>query len=283
MTGAHTGAEPAQRERPDPVPPVSRAECGPQARAGCEGLGWSPLCLRLRGESGRVERRGAPLTSGSLLCVRERSGRGPGAPPSCSQGPDSLNRCPPRGDMNTRTRVQAFSPVFLRSPGDQRSQGPPAPPGARRAEELGNSRQDPHPRPGQGEGETACPQSALTLQSPLARPVVLADGGPQEGSSPCLEQQTLAPEGTMRFPPLNVPTCPPSALVPRTQARPARGPAPSSQGEAAYQQQKPDLGLGHPATRLLDWTTGPHRLLSAAVFLASTGRDRPGALEFGTP
>ena len=52
-----------------------------------------------------------------------------------------------------------------------------------------------------------------------------------------------------------------------------RGPAPSSQGEAAYQQQKPDLGLGHPATRLLDWTTGPHRPLSAAVRLASS---RPG-------
>ncbi|KAG5198412.1 hypothetical protein MJG53_013036 [Ovis ammon polii x Ovis aries] len=51
------------------------------------------------------------------------------------------------------------------------------------------------------------------------------------------------------------------------------GPALSSQGQAACQPQKPDLGLSRLATRLLDQTTGHHRPPSAAVCLAAS---RPG-------
>ena len=51
------------------------------------------------------------------------------------------------------------------------------------------------------------------------------------------------------------------------------GPALSSQGQAACQPQKPDLGLGRLAARLLDQTTGHHHPPSAAVCLAAS---RPG-------
>ena len=90
----------------------------------------------------------------------------PSLPEETDGGGSVLPRFPERDSDSCL--LSPTPPPALPSPppaGDQRSQGPPAPPGARRAEELGDSRQDPHPRPGQGEGETACPQSSLTLQS----------------------------------------------------------------------------------------------------------------------
>lgn len=111
---SHLGLSPRSANDPTQYRPFPGSE---RRREG----GWDGprLCLRFWGESGRVEGRGAPLTSG-LSPVRtsgfteSAAGGGPGgAPHRVPRGPILLNRCQSRGDMNTRTPVQAFLPVFL--------------------------------------------------------------------------------------------------------------------------------------------------------------------------